>query len=101
MKVWKKSDTRKSKQKQKKYSNNVSSFYCCHFSLQEANQEIMKVVCAGLFQTGTESLAIALKILGYKLYSYDHHLSLHLEPWVAALKGSKDQLNFSAMYQGT
>lgn len=60
----------------------------------------MKVICAGFPQTGTASLSDALRALGYKVYGYDEHVSLHMDTWIAAMKGSKKRLNFKSMYRG-
>ena len=60
----------------------------------------MKVICAGFLQTGTVSLAEALRALGYKVYGYDEHVTLHMDTWIAVMKGSKKRMNFKSMYQG-
>lgn len=59
----------------------------------------MKIICAGLPKTGTKSLGLALKILGYKVHDVDEHWGLHLSEFHQALF-EKKMPDFRAMYSG-
>lgn len=59
----------------------------------------MKVICAGLSKTGTKSLASALRVLGYTVYDFPEHTSIHLDEW-RAIYHEGETLDFATMYEG-
>ncbi|XP_031563759.1 uncharacterized protein LOC116299268 [Actinia tenebrosa] len=58
----------------------------------------MKVICAGLPQTGTTSIAHALRILGYKVYDYDEQILYYMNEWLDLYKHGKVP-DFYAMFK--
>lgn len=57
----------------------------------------MKVICAGLSKTGTTSMAAALRILGFTVYDWPEHRTIHVDEWLDILHRGKIP-DFSAMY---
>ncbi|CAK8689023.1 unnamed protein product [Clavelina lepadiformis] len=59
----------------------------------------MKVVVAGFPKTGTKSMAVALSILGYKVYDAFDHFWYHDSRWKRILIGDGCINDFKAMYE--
>ena len=59
----------------------------------------MKVICAGLSKTGTTSLAKALRILGFTVYDWPEHSSIHCDEWLDIYYRGKVP-DFASMYEG-
>ena len=58
----------------------------------------MKIICAGLPKTGTTSMAKALEILGFKVYDWKEHVTIHVDEWLDIyLKGKTP--DFASMYK--
>ena len=58
----------------------------------------MKIICAGLSKTGTTSIAKALEILGFKVYDWKEHVTIHVDEWLDIyLKGKTP--DFASMYK--
>ncbi|XP_078361789.1 uncharacterized protein LOC144646136 [Oculina patagonica] len=58
----------------------------------------MKVICAGLSKTGTTSIAKALRILGYEVYDFMEHITIHHDEWSSIYRLGK-QPDFLSMYK--
>jgi len=58
----------------------------------------MKVICAGLSKTGTKSLAKALRILGFTVFDFKEHRTLHLNAWFDIYCEGKSP-DFVSMYK--
>ena len=58
----------------------------------------MKIVCAGLAKTGSTSLAMALRILGYNVYEYPEHVAFNGEEWLDIYMKGKSP-DFVFMYK--
>ena len=55
----------------------------------------MKIICAGLSKT---SIAKALEILGFKVYDWKEHVTIHVDEWLDLyLKGKTP--DFASMYK--
>jgi len=50
----------------------------------------MKIICAGFPKTGTKSMALALRELGYSVHDFEEHLVLHLDDFVNYFEGKTD-----------
>ncbi|CAH3167843.1 unnamed protein product, partial [Porites lobata] len=58
----------------------------------------MKIICAGLSKTGTTSMVKALEILGFKVYDWKEHVTIHVDEWLDIyLKGKTP--DFASMYK--
>ena len=58
----------------------------------------MKIICAGLSRTGTTSLAQALRILGFTVFDWPQHMSIHGDEWFDIYHRGK-QPDFASMYK--
>ncbi|XP_078350485.1 uncharacterized protein LOC144635255 [Oculina patagonica] len=58
----------------------------------------MKVICAGLSKTGTTSMAQALRMLGFTVYDFVEHQSIHGDEWLEFYYNGK-QPHFASMYK--
>ncbi|XP_039271956.1 uncharacterized protein LOC120346314 [Styela clava] len=58
----------------------------------------MKIICAGLPKTGTKSLVMALRQLGYTVYDSPEHALFHNEEWGRILDGKTTSEAFLEMY---
>ena len=59
----------------------------------------MKVICAGFPKTGTKSMALALRELGYSVHDYEEHLHLNLDHYLDYFEGRADVAHVVARYQ--
>ena len=57
----------------------------------------MKVICAGLGKTGTKSIAKALQILGFSVFDFMEHMTIHHDEWVSIYRHGKIP-DFLSMY---
>lgn len=57
----------------------------------------MKIICVGLWKTGTKSLTKALKILGFSVYDAHDNLLYHLDHWLDILE-NRIQPNAKQLY---
>ncbi|XP_078361899.1 uncharacterized protein LOC144646232 [Oculina patagonica] len=62
------------------------------------NRRNMKVICAGLSKTGTKSIAKALQILGFSVFDFKEHITIHHDEWASIYRRGK-QPDFLSMYQ--
>ena len=58
----------------------------------------MKVICAGLGKTGTNTLTEAPRQLGFSVYDVEEHITFHLHPWYSILVEAKEP-DFLSMYR--
>ena len=58
----------------------------------------MKVICAGLSKTGTKSIAKALQVLGFSVFDFIEHITIHHDEWVAIYRQGKTP-DFLSMYK--
>ena len=58
----------------------------------------MKVICAGLSKTGTKSIAKALQVLGFSVYDFLEHVTIHHDEWVSIYRRGKEP-DFLSMYK--
>ncbi|XP_078361787.1 uncharacterized protein LOC144646134 [Oculina patagonica] len=58
----------------------------------------MKVICAGLSKTGTQSLAKALRILGHTVRDYQHHKYTDTDEWIGLYYDGKEP-DYASMYE--
>ena len=59
----------------------------------------MKVICAGFPKTGTKSLAMALRQLGYEnVHDFEEHLEYNLDNYLDFFEGRADSSIFRKMY---
>ena len=58
----------------------------------------MKVICAGLSKTGTKSIAKALQVLGFSVYDFMEHISIHHDQWASVYRCGEEP-DFLSMYQ--
>ena len=57
----------------------------------------MKIICAGLSKTGTTSIARALQVLGFTVYDWPEHITIHGDEWLDIyLRGKLP--DFASMY---
>ena len=57
----------------------------------------MKIICAGLSKTGTTSMARALRVLGFTVYDWPEHSTIHGDEWLDIyLRGKLP--DFASMY---
>ena len=47
----------------------------------------MKVLCAGFPKTGTKSMALALRELGYSVHDFEEHLQFNLDNYLDFFEG--------------
>ena len=47
----------------------------------------MKVLCAGFPKTGTKSMALALRELGYSLHDFEEHMQFNLDNYMDNFEG--------------
>ena len=47
----------------------------------------MKVLCPGFPKTGTKSMALALRELGYSLHDYEEHMQFNLDNYMDNFEG--------------
>ena len=59
----------------------------------------MKVICAGFPKTGTKSLALALRHLGYSVHDYEEHLQYNLDHYLDYFQGRTDSSLLVEKYQ--
>ena len=59
----------------------------------------MKVICAGLMKTGTNSLAKALQVLGYNVYEAPDGFTFHRQEWLDSF-GTDRLPNFKEIFKG-
>ena len=59
----------------------------------------MKIVCAGFPKTGTKSMALALRELGYIVHDFEEHLQYHLDDYLDFFEGRVGAEIFKEMYQ--
>ena len=58
----------------------------------------MKVICAGMPKTGTTSLAAGLRILGFNVFDYPEHVTIHRKQWFDLYFNGVEP-DFTAMYE--
>ena len=58
----------------------------------------MKVICAGLSKTGTKSIAKALQDLGFSVFDFLEHVTIHHDEWVAIYRQGTTP-DFLSMYK--
>jgi len=58
----------------------------------------MKVICAGFPKTGTKSMAMALRELGYTVHDYPEHVAIGLETYLAFFQGRVGPEAFLALF---
>ena len=58
----------------------------------------MKVICAGLSKTGTKSIAKALQVLGFSVFDFIEHITIHHDEWVSIYRHGKIP-DFLSMYK--
>jgi len=58
----------------------------------------MKVICAGLSKTGTKSIAKALQVLGFSVFDFTAHVTIHHVEWVAIYRQGRTP-DFLSMYK--
>ena len=58
----------------------------------------MKVICAGLSKTGTKSIAKALQVLGFSVFDFIEHITIHHDEWVTIYRQGKTP-DFLSMYK--
>ena len=58
----------------------------------------MKVICAGLSKTGTSSIAKALQVLGFSVFDFIEHVTIHRDEWVSIYRHGKIP-DFLSMYK--
>ena len=59
----------------------------------------MKVICAGQLKTGTKSMAMALRQLGYSnVHDHEEHLGFHLDEYLDLFEGRADVQILEKMY---
>lgn len=58
----------------------------------------MKVICAGLSKTGTKSIAKALQDLGFSVFDFEEHITIHHDEWVGIYRQGKTP-DFLSMYK--
>ncbi len=59
----------------------------------------MKIICAGFPKTGTKSMAMALRELGYSVYDFEEHVDFHLDKFVDFMDGVKDSAELMEAYK--
>ena len=57
----------------------------------------MKIICAGLSKTGTTSMARALRMLGFTVFDWVEHQSIHGDKWLDIYYRGKSP-DFASMY---
>ena len=67
------------------------------FYLQENLR--MQIICAGFPKTGTKSMALALRELGYTVHDFEEHLELHLNDFLDFYEGRITGKEFMKMYE--
>lgn len=58
----------------------------------------MKIICAGLGKTGTQSLTKALRILGYTARDYQYHKYTNIDEWIGLYYGGEEP-DYASMYE--
>ena len=58
----------------------------------------MKIICAGLSKTGTKSIAKALQVLGFSVFDFMEHITIHHDEWVSIYRHGKIP-DFLSMYK--
>ena len=59
----------------------------------------MKVLCAGFPKTGTKSMALALRELGYTVHDFEEHLQFNLDNYLDYFEGRVGPEVFLEMYK--
>ena len=59
----------------------------------------MKVLCAGFPKTGTKSMAMALRELGYSVHDFEEHLQYNLDNYLDYFEGRVGPEVFLEMYE--
>ena len=59
----------------------------------------MKVILAGLSKTGTKSMAMALRILGYCVYDVTENFSILGDKWLKIMEEGGNLEDFQEMYE--
>ena len=67
--------------------------------LGSSSEEIMKVLCAGFPKTGTKSMALALRELGYSVHDFEEHLQFNLDNYLDFFEGRVGEEVFLEMYK--
>ena len=58
----------------------------------------MKVICAGISKTGTKSITKALQVLGFSVFDFIEHVTIHHDEWVSIYRHGKIP-DFLSMYK--
>ena len=59
----------------------------------------MQIICAGFPKTGTKSMAMALRELGYTVYDFEEHIDFHLDKFVDFMDGVTDSAELMEAYK--
>ena len=59
----------------------------------------MKVLCAGFPKTGTKSMTLALRELGYSVHDFEEHLQFNLDNYLDYFEGRLGEEVFLEMYK--
>ena len=59
----------------------------------------MKVLCAGFPKTGTKSMTLALRELGYSVHDFEEHLQFNLDNYLDYFEGRLGDEVFLEMYK--
>lgn len=60
---------------------------------------IMKIICAGPMKTGTKSLSMALKILGYSVYDFPEQFYILEDKYKKVFAGTAEPSDFYDMFK--
>ena len=58
----------------------------------------MKIICAGFPKTGTKSMAMALRDLGYTVHDFEEHVDINLDRYINFMDGKTDSAPLMSQY---
>lgn len=59
----------------------------------------MRVICAGFPKTGTKSMALALRDLGYSVHDFEEHMQLNMDRYLDFFEGRCDSADLMEQYR--
>eukprot|EP00088_Acartia_fossae_P028127 TRINITY_DN2891_c0_g1_i1.p1 TRINITY_DN2891_c0_g1~~TRINITY_DN2891_c0_g1_i1.p1 ORF type:complete len:294 (+),score=33.28 TRINITY_DN2891_c0_g1_i1:40-882(+) len=59
----------------------------------------MQIICAGFPKTGTKSMALALRELGYVVHDFEEHVDFHMDDYLDYFDGVKDSHDLMEKYR--
>jgi len=59
----------------------------------------MKIICAGFPKTGTKSMAMALRELGYSVHDFEEHMQLNMDRYLDFFDGKCDSTELMEQYR--